>query len=220
MKDFAVITAKNEAATIYGLVDALIKSGLNVIVVSDGSTDDTGFIASDAGAHVIWQYPSKGIGASLQAAWHVALDKGADRIIQLDAGGSHDPGEACFLLSYLDRCDIVIGSRFMVGSEYNGRKWRAFASRLAARLMNFAGHTHFTDWTSGYRAFNRSSLFTLADHHYHQTMHAWQMEVLTYAIEKDFRVIEAPITYTAGRSSLRLKTVSDAILEWLWLANR
>lgn len=220
MNDYAVITAKNEAATIGGIVTKLVTDGFKVIVINDGSTDDTAWNALASGAHVVHQFPSAGIGPSLQRAWKIALDEGADRIVQLDAGGSHDPDDAWGLLDKLDTCDMVIGSRFIANSEYIGKPLRALGSKFAAVMLNFASHAHISDWTSGYRAFNRTALNTLAAKQYHQTMHPWQIEVLGYAIERKLRIVEVPITYTAGGSSLKWHHISGAIMEWLWIFNR
>ena len=222
MKYYAVITAKNEAETIGGIVNSLVADKWQVIVINDGSSDDTALNAISAGAHVISQSPSIGIGRSLQRAWRVADDDGADYIRQLDAGGSHDPRQARDLLGALivENADMVIGSRFMPGGKYIGRKWRSFFSRLAAMMLNFATHKQFTDWTSGYRCFSRAEIEKLLEIRYYQTMHAWQIEVLGKAIENNFNIIEVPITYTAGESSLNVGGISDAIMEWLWLLNR
>lgn len=222
MNKYAVITALNEENTIGGIVDCLIADGWQVVVINDGSTDDTAWNALTAGAHVIHNAPSQGIAKSLLKAWKVAIDEGADYVVQLDAGGSHDPMQATDLLVDLILADaeMVIGSRFVAGSRYVGRKWRALASRFAAVMLNFAAHAHLSDWTSGFRCFSRRAIEELLSFDYHQTMHAWQIEVIGWAIERDFYIIETPITYTAGRSSLNLRGVSDAVLEWLWLFNR
>ena len=231
MNKYAVITAKNEEDTIRDVVDQLVADGWQVVVINDGSTDDTAWNALTAGAQVVHQYPSQGIGKSLLRAWKHAYDNGADYIVQLDAGGSHCPEQALELLSVLIMADaeLVIGSRFTESggfgiapkkAEYIGRKWRALASMLAAVMLNFAAHQHISDWTSGYRCFSRRAIEELLSFNYYQPMHAWQIEVLGKAIERDFYIVETPITYTAGRSSLRLKGVSDAVLEWLCLFNR
>ena len=218
----ACIAARNEEATIGALVEKLVADKWHVIVINDGSTDDTAWNALTAGAHVIHQYPSRGIGPSLQLAWQQALKVGADVIVQLDAGGSHDPEKAKDLAQLIEYglADMVVGSRFCIGGHYVGRKWRALCSLLASALLNFASHGKFSDWTSGYLAFSRETLTYLVGLNYQQTMHAWQIEVLGRAQERNYQIVETPITYAAGKSSMRLGGVMDAIMEWLWLFNR
>ena len=222
MVDIAVITAHNEQDTIGELVTALRGLGLYVVVVNDGSDDDTSLVADMAGANVI-DHPSRhGIGKSLVDAWNRALMLSADRVVQLDAGGSHDPQDARRMLDALKDADMVIGSRFMRSFEegrglYIGRPGRALASRFAAKMLNFAAHTHFTDWTSGYRAFNRKALLKLTRVNYWEDMHPWQIEVLGAALHGKLKVKEIPITYVAGRPILRLNTLDGAFMEWLRL---
>lgn len=214
----AVITAKDEAATIGPLVHSLCALGYAVIVVDDGSQDDTGERAAENGAYVLAHDESQGIAKSLLRAWDVALSLHPDYIVQLDAGGSHDPQDAARLVEYAIayHFDLVIGSRFCRGALYRGRAWRAIASRIAAMLMNFVAHARIKDWTSGYRVFSRKALETLVAHRYCTRMHAWQMEVLAWALLDGLKVAEAPIAYTAGRSSLRLSAVDEAISVFLW----
>jgi dolichol-phosphate mannosyltransferase len=219
VKTIAVITAKDEAETIGPLVSALISQGMSVIVVNDGSRDKTGPLAIKAGARYIINHTERqGIAKSLLEAWQAALDQGADRIIQIDAGGSHNPEDAKCLLMMQGAYDydVVIGSRFCEGAHYTGRPWRAFLSRLSALLMNFVAHSRLTDWTSGYRVFSRSALECLLQHKYYATMHAWQMEVLAWALLDKLTICEYPITYTAGRSSMKWKLIDEAIMVWLW----
>jgi glycosyltransferase involved in cell wall biosynthesis len=213
--NYAVIAAKDEAETIGPLVRALRAQGLGVVVVNDGSTDATRTIAVRHGAVVLDHETGQGIGPSLLQGWRLALGMGADAVVQLDAGGSHDPAQAGQLLAGLDGADMVIGSRFCPGGVYVGRRWRAWASRLAAALLNFAAHARIHDWTSGYRAYSRQALELLLSKSYYQTMHAWQIEVLGQALGARLRVAEQPITYRAGRSSLKAAHVSEAIGEWL-----
>jgi len=226
MTTAAIITTRNEAATIGALVRALLPR-YQVIVIDDASEDDTYNVALNAGAEEWWPHPIRmGIGPSLMEGWRWALVRGANSVVQLDAGGSHDPAEAGALLERLTLepvhhrrfstdFDMVIGSRFLPGSRYIGNRKRAFMSRLAAHMCNNRQvNPRFTDWTSGYRAFNRKALTALLEASYTTTMHSWQIEVLREAIRMDLRIGEVPITYRAGRSSFNRAIARDAVGVW------
>lgn len=218
MSTAAVITTLNEAATIGPLVERLLALKCwPVIVIDDGSTDGTPMQARTAGAMVACNPSREGIGPSLHRAWRLALFCGAERMVQLDAGGSHDAADVPRLLAALDAgADMVIGSRFRRGSRYLGGPWhRPILSRLAAWACNLAqpGAQH-TDWTSGYRAFTAAALRTLYAQPTHARMHGWQLEVLAHAGAAGLRIAEVPITYRAGRSSFGLKVAGEALLAW------
>lgn len=214
----AVITAKNEADTIGELVYQLRKQGFSVCVIDDGSTDGTGRVARLCDAHVIRHVESWGIRDSLIQAWRYAIEQGWERIVQIDAGGSHDPAQVDRLLT--SGTDITIGSRFMPTSKYIGRRWRAIASRLVAGLLNWATHQKISDWTSGYRVFSRRALQALVNVNYLTKMHTWQIEVLGEAVNKGLTVAEFPITYRVGDSSMKVKTALDLFTVYLWIMNR
>lgn len=209
----AVITALNEADTIGALVKSLRVLGLSVCVVDDGSTDNTGELAHNAGAHVIRHDTPQGIGKSLKEAWFYALEQGWERTVQIDAGGSHNPND--WVVTDNKEADLFIGSRFR--GEYIGNKKRAWLSWLVTKACNFATHEKITDWTSGYRVFSKKALFVLANCQYLTNMHTWQIEVLHEALRKGLEVKEFPITYRAGKSSIKLSVINDLIKVYLWI---
>jgi len=211
----AVITALNEADTIDFLVSDLKAKGLEVIVIDDGSTDATGDVAKMAGAIVVRHSESHGIGKSLMEAWRLAIGRKWDYTLQIDAGGSHNPDDLPRFAG-----DVMIGSRFLPPSEYIGRGWRKYASRLTAILLNFATHKRVSDWTSGYRVFSRDEVDILLRGNYMTNMHTWQIEVLAYALENNLTVAEFPISYRAGQSTMKWKTVDDLIKVYLWIIHR
>lgn len=225
MTAFACIATRNEAATIGPLVDALRNLNLRVIVEDESDGADTYAQAIEAGALASWTPGGSrtGLGPSLMRAWRRALGEGASAIVQLDAGGSHDPAEAPRLLNALQYSGVVVGSRFCPQGRYIGRPQRAALSRLAAAACNWrAGRRWWararadrpTDWTSGYRAFHPRAARWLMSYVYHARGHAWQIETLLLALRNLVPVAEVPITYTAGQSSLRLASVKEALDTW------
>lgn len=223
MSEFAVVTTLNEAGTIGALVLALRNLGMRVIVVDDGSGDGTADLAGTAGAQVLENVGRMGIGPSLMRGWELCLAQGAQWVVQLDAGGSHEPEEALRLLGRLRTLDVdvVIGSRFRARSRYvGGPWWRPLGSRAMAAACRWAQPgAWYSDWTSGFRAFNRRALEVLLTRRYQARMHGWQMEVLAYAGEAGLRVAEAPISYVAGRSSFDGKVAHEAVGVWLGILN-
>jgi len=213
MKTGVCISTVNEVETIGALVGALDAKGYHIYVV-DASTDDTWRVANDAGATVNVLPAPLGIAKHLQLAWAMALRQDCDVIVQMDAGGSHDPEDAAKLVAALKRSHMVIGSRFCEGARYVGNPKRALLSRLAAKLCNLKMETTFTDWTSGYRAFTAAALRALLTRTYTAQMHAFQIEVLDWALRMHLEIAEAPITYTAGRSSFNPGVAREAVRVW------
>jgi len=208
-----VIPTLNEEETIGTLALVIRLSGYKAVVIDGGSTDRTVERALQAKATVL---PYKrGYREQMTAGWKFALALGADRIVQMDAGGSHSPDDLWHMLQ--SDADLVIGSRFMFGSAYLGKPLRALGSRFAAFMLNFARHSHYTDWTSGFRVWKREALEKVTRQVWLTKGHAWQMEVLFEAGEKGLTVGEVPILYEAGRSYMGLRDVFDAIGVWIWV---
>jgi len=112
--------------------------------------------------------------------------------------------------------DVVIGSRFVKGSRYTGRPRRALMSRVASMACNFAQPgAHWSDWTSGFRAFTAPALQALLGKRYFAKMHGWQIEVLAHAGHLGLEIAEAPISYRAGRSAFNRHIANEAFLVWL-----
>lgn len=218
----ACLTTYNEAKSIGALVRVLCSHGLRVFVCDANSQDDTWRIANDNGATVNVNQQRVPMAEGYRRAWAMALEAGCDPIVQLDAGGSHDPLDAVRLAQVLEglSVDLVIGSRFCVGARYVGNPTRAQLSRLAAALCNLKTGARFTDWTSGYRAFTRDALLALlwrddvTPWTYRAQKHGWQIEVLDHARRCKMEIAESPITYRAGRSSFDLAAAREAFQVW------
>lgn len=210
----AVVTTYNEEATIGELIADLFNAGIDdVHLIDGGSTDCTVDRAEAAGAMIVAMGPRAPIAECLRVGWNTALDAGATRILQIDAGGSHRVSDIWTLFE--NKSDVVIGSRFVRGSRYEGNAKRQLMSRIAGMACNLAvPGACWNDWTSGYRVFSRRAAEYLVKQPYTATMHAWQIEVLAHAARAGFRIEEVPITYIAGRSSFNRKVAREAIGVW------
>lgn len=108
----ALIPAYEEGPRVAAVVEAACLH-LPVVVVDDGSTDDTASAAETAGATVIRQHPNAGKGAALRAGFRYALDVGAAAVVTLDADGQHDAADIpTFLAAFRDRRPgLIVGRR-------------------------------------------------------------------------------------------------------------
>jgi len=127
-----------------------------ILVVNDGSRDDTAVAARQAGAIVVSHPFNMGYGAAIQTGYKYARDKGYDHLVQLDADGQHDPACIPALLEPVVRgeADIAIGSRFL-GTSYRPPLARRIGMALFRRIVSLVTGMDVTDTTSGFQAFNR-----------------------------------------------------------------
>ena len=153
-KTSIVIPAFNEAASIGEVVTGLHSTApwLEILVIDDGSTDDTGARAAAAGAHVIRHPYNKGNGAAVKTGLRQAAGL---FILIADADGQHRPADAARLVSHLDTYDLVIGAR-------SGRTQAGLARRLGNGVLNgiasYLTEQPIPDLTSGFRAARRDCL--------------------------------------------------------------
>lgn len=209
---FAVITTRNEQDTIGNLIDGLKFQGIErICVVDESSADLTPNIARNRGATVIQPPIWLGIGKALMLGWERAIDEGAKTILQIDAGGAHNPSECQRFLNVLHYADIVVGSRFVDGSRYIGNPLRACASRLIASFCSARHGYDLTDWTSGYRAFTADVVRQLVDLSYRARMHGWHIEVLKHAVALNLKISQVPISYRGQRSAANAKIVLEVM---------
>ena len=159
----AVVPAYNEAATIARVVRALRDEAprYDVVVVDDGSTDDTARIARGAGAGVLRMPFNLGIGGAVQAGFTYALEQGYDRMVQVDGDGQHDPEQIRLLedaMAIDPGLDMICGSRFLVDSRYPAPISRRMGIHVFAFLLSIFVGQRVSDPTSGFRLYNRRAI--------------------------------------------------------------
>jgi len=188
-----VIPAYNEAKMIADVVNGSLKYADEVIVVDDGSVDNTSFVARAAGARVIRIPKNSGKGVALSLGLKTAAINGADIIVCLDGDGQHDPEEIPRVALPVIRgeADVVVGSRFL---DTKGSKeipgYRQFGQTVLTKATNFGSGkgTKITDSQSGFRSLSKNA-------------------VLKMELTEEGMGIESEILIDASKLGLRIKEV-------------
>ncbi len=159
MRTLILIPAFNEGKRIAGVIGS-IRSAMPdtpVLVVNDGSRDNTATAARQAGAILVSHPFNMGYGAAIQTGYKYARDNDYDILVQLDADGQHDPACIPALLEPIiaGKADIAIGSRFL-GTSYRPPLARRAGMALFRWIVSLVTGMRVTDTTSGFQAFNSS----------------------------------------------------------------
>ena len=188
------IPALNESATIESVVAEVRRGvpGAQIIVVDDGSTDDTAERAQDAGAVVLRMPFNVGVGGAMRTAFLYAQAHDFPIVVQVDADGQHDPAEIATLVAGLDSASVVIGARFAGKGEYPVRGPRRWAMRLLSRTMSMVTGSRLTDVTSGFRATDARAIALFA-RHYPAEYLGDTVESLMIAARSGLTVTQVPV---------------------------
>jgi glycosyltransferase involved in cell wall biosynthesis len=189
-----IMPAWNESASIADVLAELKGElpGVEVLVVDDGSTDDTAAKARAAGAHVARLPFNLGVGGAMRAGYRYAFDHDFDVAIQVDADGQHDPRYVPKLVDALEEADLVIGARFAGAGEYTVKGPRKWAMRMLSIVISWVAKTKLTDTTSGFRACNRE-LIALFARWYPAEYLGDTVETLVRVARSGHRISQMPI---------------------------
>jgi dolichol-phosphate mannosyltransferase len=220
---WVILPTYNEAENLEGIVNAVLEwlpDSARVLVVDDNSPDGTGEIADQLAAandsiSVLHRKRKEGLGPAYLAGFHVALDSGAERIIEMDADFSHDPAYLPNLIGAADHFDLVIGSRYVPGGGVTD--WgpmRRFISRGGSAYARIALGLPIRDLTGGFKCFRREVLEAINLDTIEARGYAFQVETTYRAITAGFRVVEIPIVFrdrADGTSKMSRSIVAEAM---------
>ena len=200
MKIVAAIPAFNEETTIAKVIAHAIDHVDEVLVVDDGSQDDTRFIAEKMGAVVLRHEKNLGKGAAIRDCFEWARRNGADVLVTLDGDGQHDPTQIPGLVEALQKseADVVIGSRMTRPADMSRHRW------MGGRVLDHATQVRVGDRVidaqSGFRAYSRKAMDALVAAEYGMGVDS---EIIMRADKAGMRIVEVPIevNYGGGKTS-------------------
>jgi dolichol-phosphate mannosyltransferase len=222
-----ILPTYDEAENIEVLVEAtlprLASAGMphTILIVDDNSPDGTGQIADrlaerHAEVRVLHRASKAGLGRAYLAGFAMALENGADLIMEMDSDFSHDPADVPRLIAAAAAADLVLGSRYVPGGGV--ANWGA-----VRRAVSWGGCAYarlvlgvpVRDLTGGFKCFNRRVLEALDLSQVHADGYGFQIELTYRAIQAGFSVTEVPILFRERRVG-QSKMTARIALEAVW----
>ncbi|MGA2784315.1 MAG: glycosyltransferase family 2 protein [Candidatus Bathyarchaeia archaeon] len=191
MKTVVAIPAFNEERTIAKVIIRAKACVDKVVVVDDGSHDDTVLIAQALGAVVLAHEKNLGKGAALRDCFEWAKGAGAEVLITIDADGQHDPSQIPILLNAMrmKKADVVIGSRSTRPADMAWHRW------LGVRALDMATRVkvgaRVVDAQSGFRAYSRRAIENLVAAEYGMGVDS---EIIMRAHQSGMKIVEVPVS--------------------------
>jgi dolichol-phosphate mannosyltransferase len=210
----------NERENLEPMLRALGEQGVQVLVIDDNSPDGTGKLADRLAreldhVEVLHRPRKEGLGPAYIAGFRIALEQGAERILEMDCDFSHNPKDVPRLIAATDDADLALGSRYVEGGEIPNwgliRRAISAGGSLYARLI-LSGPIH--DQTAGFRCYRAEVLRTIDLEAIHSRGYAFQIESTYRTLRAGFRVVEVPIRFVdreAGGSKMSRAIVLEAI---------
>ena len=214
----------NEVSGLRGSVARLLELNpeVDVLIIDDNSPDGTGKLAEDLAldkrVHVLHRSEKQGLGKAYLAGYSWGLERGYDRLVQMDADGSHRPEDLGLLL--MADADLVIGSRWIDGGAVeNWPKYRQLISRSGNHYASFTTGIRLGDMTAGYRAYKSSALRSLDLNRLEAQGYGFQIEMTRRAQAQGLSVVEVPIRFIE-RENGRSKMTYAIVFEAFWLCTK
>lgn len=194
---------------------------MTVLVIDDGSPDGTGDVADRLAAELDWvrvlhRTSKEGLGRAYLAGFRVALDAGADLIMEMDCDFSHNPADVPRMVAASADADLVLGSRGVPGGGVRG--W-PLIRKVISRGGSFYARTilglRVRDLTGGFKLFHRRVLERLELHDVQAAGYTFQIELTYRAIQAGFNVKEIPIIFVDrefGESKMTGSIVREAMI--------
>jgi dolichol-phosphate mannosyltransferase len=223
-----ILPTYNESENLPRIVPRILEQDprIEILVVDDNSPDGTGRLATDLAGlnprvHALHRAQKEGLGRAYLAGFAWGLERGYDRLFEMDSDFSHDPRFLPDLIAATEDVDLAIGSRYKTGvNVINWPMSRLLLSYYANVYARWVTGMPLTDSTAGFKCFRRSVLEAIPLQDVKSNGYAFQIEMHFRAWRKKFRILEIPIVFTdrvEGRSKMNRKIVREGVWIVWWL---
>jgi len=233
MKKLVIIPTYNEIENMKLLLPVLLnlKNEFNILVVDDSSPDGTAdFVkkfASDMASagqqqrvHVLVRPQKQGLGKAYIAGFKWGLENQYDVLTEMDADFSHAPKHLDEILTLIEKHDVVIGSRYVLGGgTVNWGLLRKIISRGGSLYSRLILGYPLRDWTGGFNCWRREVLHAINLDSIKSNGYSFQIELKYKALKNKYKIYESPIIFEdrrIGQSKMSLKIVLEAFYK-VWL---
>ena len=222
-----IVPTYNEQDNLPGIVKALGKLSVDMLVVDDNSPDGTGdmadeFVEKHDYVHVLHRKEKNGLGRAYCAGFEWALKRDYEFIFEMDGDFSHDPEDIPRFLEAAKDADLVLGTRYRGGIRVmNWPLRRLMLSLSAAKYVKWITGLPFSDPTGGYKCFRRSALESVNLAAVRSNGYSFQIEMTHKIWRQSLRVAEVNIVFTErvdGTSKMSWNIAWEAVwmVWWLW----
>ena len=222
-----IVPTYNEQDNLPGIVKALGKLPVDMLVVDDNSPDGTGdmadeFVEKHDYVHVLHRKEKNGLGRAYCAGFEWALKRDYEFIFEMDGDFSHDPEDIPRFLEAAKDADLVLGTRYRGGIRVmNWPLRRLMLSLSAAKYVKWITGLPFSDPTGGYKCFRRSALESVNLAAVRSNGYSFQIEMTHKIWRQSLRVAEVNIVFTErvdGTSKMSWNIAWEAVwmVWWLW----
>lgn len=208
--DYAVAIPAYQAAPSVGDVArrslALVPA---VLVIDDGSDDDTAGEARRAGAEVISQPRNRGKGDALELAFETLFGRGFEAVVTVDADGQHLPEEIPKLIEAADQdVGMVLGTRSHLFEEMS--RLRRFSNRTSSAIISLVAGARVIDAQSGFRLYTRKLIAATG---FPEARFEAESAVLVRAVQRGFKIASVPVRlgFADGRTTSHYRPITDSL---------
>jgi len=219
-----VVPTYNERENVGAIIPELFKvvPTADLMLIDDNSPDNTAdhalqLFGGNPRYSVLARTNERGYGRSLLEGYRAAIDRGYDRLVQLDADFSHDPAVVPHLIDATRQADVAIGSRYCAGGRVaNWPLRRRLLSRFANRYVRVITGLTVRDSTSGFRCYTSRALRILLEALIAAEGYAFLVETAFRAQRAGLQIAEVPITFVdrrEGQSKMSRKIIFESMLK-------
>ena len=223
-----IVPTYNERDNLPGIVEALGKLSVDMLVVDDNSPDGTGAMADEFAekheyVHVLHRKEKNGLGRAYCAGFEWALENDYEFVFEMDGDFSHDPADIPRFIEEARNTDLVLGTRYRGGIRVNNWPLRRLMLSLgAAKYVKWITGMPFSDPTGGYKCFRRRALEAVDLKKVRSNGYSFQIEMTHKIWRQGLRVSELNIIFTErveGSSKMSLNIAWEAVwMVWrLWI---